>query len=95
MDIELESRVCALELLTAQLISEYLRTVPDPNAQASWAREQLVRLADDMAMRTDRVDEEARFRAAVKEHIRNILDQATARAVKMPMRQPSYPASPG
>ena len=30
MDIELRARVYSLELLTTQLISEYLRTVPEP-----------------------------------------------------------------
>jgi len=38
MDIDTHGRVYALELLTTQLISEYLRTVPDPTAQTKWAR---------------------------------------------------------
>jgi hypothetical protein len=38
MDVEVKARLYALELLTTQLISEYLRTVPEPVKQAEWAR---------------------------------------------------------
>jgi len=50
MEIETTTRLYALELLTTQLISEYLRSVPDPDGQASWARRQLYGAADGMTI---------------------------------------------
>jgi hypothetical protein len=95
MDIDLEARVCALELLTAQLISEYLRTVPDPAAQARWARDQLRRFAEERATQTDNLDERARLRVSIDAHVGGLLEQALARAAAIPLQQPSYPQSPG
>ena len=95
MDIELKTRIYALELLTTQLISEYLRTVPDPTAQAHWARDHLRRVADVLPVESQSLDEEARLRASVKDHLTRTLDGALARAVTTPLRQLFYPASPG
>lgn len=95
MDIELKARIYALELLTTQLISEYLRTVPDPTAQAHWAADHLRLVADGLSIETESLDEEARLRASIKDHLARVLDGALARAVTTPLRQPSYPASPG
>jgi hypothetical protein len=36
--MDMAARIDALDLLTTQLISEYLRTVPDAGAQTKWAR---------------------------------------------------------
>jgi hypothetical protein len=90
MDIETKARVHALELLTTQLISEYLRTVPDPEAQASWAREHLHGMADQVAVETESLDEEARLRVAIKDEVSRILGAALARARSIPLVRPSY-----
>jgi hypothetical protein len=54
MDLDMTARVYALELLTTQLISEYLQTVPDPAAQTKWARRHLHLLAEGMPVETGR-----------------------------------------
>jgi hypothetical protein len=41
IDLDMKARGHMLELLTTQLISEYLRTVADPGAQTKWARQHL------------------------------------------------------
>ena len=94
MDLDTRARVYALELLTTQLISEYLRTVPDPAAQTKWAREHLHRLADGMAVETESLDEEARLRVAIKEDVTGILETALARAKATPLHPPSYETGP-
>ena len=53
MAIERTSRLYALELLTTQLISEYLRSVPDPVGQVRWATEHLLGAADGMRLDAD------------------------------------------
>jgi hypothetical protein len=94
MDIDMKARVYALELLTTQLISEYLRTVPDPAAQTKWAREHLHRLADGMPVETEGFDEEARLRVGIKADVSGILETALARAKTTPLRPPSYEIGP-
>jgi hypothetical protein len=84
MDREMRSRVYALELLTTQLISEYLRTVPDPKAQASWARTHLHEAAATMPVDAVGFDEEARLRVGIKEQVTRILDTALSRALAAP-----------
>jgi hypothetical protein len=94
MDIEMRGRVYALELLTTQLISEYLRAVPDPAGQAKWAADHLRRLADDLPLDTGGIDEEARVRLCVKDHVGSVLDAALARALTTPLQLPSYDIGP-
>jgi hypothetical protein len=94
MDLHMTARVYALELLTTQLISEYLRTVPDPAAQIKWAREHLHRLAEEMAVATASLDDEARLRIRIKEDVTAILDAALARAQATPLRPPAYDTGP-
>jgi hypothetical protein len=53
MEVEMSGRVYALELLTTQLISEYLRTVPDAAAQTKWARGHLHEAAEIVAIETE------------------------------------------
>ena len=66
MDLDMKARVYVLELLTTQLISEYLRTVPDPVAQTNWARQHLHLLADGMPVETESLDQEVRLRVSIK-----------------------------
>jgi hypothetical protein len=94
MDLDMKARVYVLELLTTQLISEYLRTVPDPAAQTKWARQHLHLLADGMPVETVSLDDEARLRASIKESLTNILGTALARAQTTPLRPPSYETGP-
>ena len=94
MDIELRARVYSLELLTTQLISEYLRTVPEPAQQAAWAREHLRRIADTVPVQSDSLDEEARMRSAMKDDIGRILAEALARAQTTPLRPRSWDMGP-
>jgi hypothetical protein len=84
MDLEMRSRVYALELLTTQLISEYLRTVPDPKAQANWARALLHESAETLRIDADGLDEEARLRIGIKEQVTRLLDAALSRALAEP-----------
>jgi hypothetical protein len=94
MDLDMTARVYALEMLTTQLISEYLRTVPDPAAQTNWARQHLHLLADGMPVETESLDDEARLRVSIKESLTNILGTALARAQTTPLRPPSYESGP-
>jgi hypothetical protein len=94
MDLETKARVYALELLTTQLISEYLRTVPDATTQTKWAREHLHRLADGMVVETESLDEEARLRLSIKADVSAILETALVRAKATPLRPPSYETGP-
>jgi hypothetical protein len=94
MDIEMRGRIYALELVTTQLISEYLRTVADPAGQVKWAADHLRRVADGLAVETDGLDEEARLRASIKDHVRRMLDTALMRAQTTPLRPPSYDTGP-
>jgi len=95
MEIDLAARVHAVELLTTQLVSEYLRSFPDAAARALSARGELSRLADNLSLGSDRPDEAARLQAAIKHELARLLDGALARAEGMKLQQPSYPASPG
>lgn len=94
MDLDMKARVYALELLTTQIISEYLRTAPDPAAQTKWARQHLHLLSDGMPVETGSLDEEARLRVSIKERVTNILETALARAQTIPLRSPSYETGP-
>lgn len=89
MDIETTARVYALELLTTQLIAEYLRSVPDPTGQVKWTQENLRGAADSLAIETANLDEEARLRVCIKEDVTRILVAALARAKATPLRPPS------
>ena len=53
MDVEMRGRMYALELLTTQLISEYLRTVPDAPAQTKWARGHLPEAAETLTVEAE------------------------------------------
>jgi len=86
MEVELAARVYALELLTTQLISELLRTVPDPIQQAIWGQSHLHHLADGVPVHTESLDEEARLRVRIKAHTARILDTALAHAQTAPHR---------
>jgi hypothetical protein len=94
MDLDMRARFYALELLTTQLISEYLRTVPDPAAQTKWASEHLPGMTDALAVETETLDEEARLRVSIKENVTRILDTALARAKSIPLVRPSYDTGP-
>jgi hypothetical protein len=94
MEIETTTRLYALELLTTQLIAEYLRSVPDPDGQANWAKRQLHGAADGMAIEMASLDEEARLRLGVKDNVTRILGAALARAKATPFRQPPYDTGP-
>jgi hypothetical protein len=85
MDAEMRGRVYALELLTTQLISEYLRTVPDPAAQTTWARGQLHGAAETLAVEAESLDDEARLRVGIKGHVTRILDAALLRTQATPL----------
>jgi hypothetical protein len=86
MEVELAARVYALELLTTQLISELLRTVPDPIQQVTWGKGHLHHLADGLPVHTESLDEEARLRVRIKAHTERILDTALAQAQTAPLR---------
>ena len=90
MPLELHARVRALELLTTQLISEYLRSTPEPAKQAAWARDLLHRLAEVMPVESDSLDEETRMRVRIKESVTGLLDDALARAQTVPLRPRSW-----
>jgi hypothetical protein len=95
MGAGLKSRIYALELLTTQVISEYLRSVPDPAAQAQWAKQHLHALADALRVEANGFDDEARLRVGIKADISRIIDDVAARAQTIPLRQPSYDVPPG
>lgn len=94
MDIDTTARLYALELLTTQLISEFLRTVPEPEKQAAWAREHLHRLAETMPVESGGFDEEARLRVTIKDAVGRTLDAALLRAQTTPLRPPSWDTGP-
>jgi hypothetical protein len=85
MDVEMRGRMYALELLTTQLISEYLRTVPDAAAQTKWAKGHLHEAAETLAVETESLDDEARLRVGMKGHVNRILDAALLRAQATPL----------
>ena len=88
MDLEMCARAYALELLVTQLISEYLRAVPDPPAQAKWARAHLHDAAETLAIEAESLDDEARLRIGIKEKLTRILEAALTRAqaISPPLR---------
>jgi hypothetical protein len=94
VEIELKTRVYALELLTTQLISEYLRSVADPAQQARWARQHLHHAADALPIFTDNLDEEAQLRSGVKAEVSRILEAALARAQTTPLLPRSWDIGP-
>ncbi len=94
MESPLRARIYALELLTTQLISEYLRATPEPAKQAEWARDHLQRLAEIHTVESDSLDDEARLRLAIREDIAGILDAALARAQSLPRRPRSWDIGP-
>lgn len=85
MSIEIEARVHAFELLLTQLISEYLRGVPDSRQQAAYAREQLARAAAQMPLPSRSLDEEAKLRVRIEEEVARVLDAALQRTVTIPL----------
>lgn len=85
MDVEMNGRIYALELLTMQLISEYLRSVPDAVAQTKWARGHLHGAAESLVIETESLDDEARLRIGIKGHIDRILNAALLRAQTTPL----------
>ena len=92
--IEMRGRLCALELLTTQLISEYLRTVPDAPAQTKWARGHLHEAAETLAVETESLDDEARLRVGIKGHLNRVLDTALLRAQATPLIPRVWDAGP-
>jgi hypothetical protein len=94
MDIETTARIYALELLVTQLISEYLRSVADPEEQARWATDHLRGAAEAMPVQAAGLDEEARIRLRVKDDVSGILAAALARAKAIPLRPPSWDRAP-
>ncbi|HEX7970072.1 MAG TPA: hypothetical protein VF502_17745 [Stellaceae bacterium] len=94
MESPLRARIYALELLTTQLISEFLRATPEPAKQAEWAREHLQRLAEIHPVESDSLDDEARLRVGIKEDIGRILAAALARAQTLPLRPRSWDIGP-
>jgi hypothetical protein len=85
MDVEMRGRMYALELLTTQLISEYLRTVPDAPAQTKWARGHLHEAAETLTVEAESLDDEARLRVGIKGNLNRILDAALLRAQATPL----------
>jgi hypothetical protein len=94
MEIEQRARVYALELLITQLISEYLRTVPDPRGAGQWAREHLHGAADVLIVATETLDDQARLRVGIKSEVTRVLDDALARAKATPLTQRSSDMGP-
>ncbi len=94
MESALRARIYALELLTTQLISEYLRTTPEPVRQAEWARDHLQRLAEVHPLESESLDDEARLRLGIREDLGRILDAALARAQALPLRPRSWDIGP-
>lgn len=94
MEVELRARVYSLELLAIQLISEYLRTTPEPAKQAAWALDHLQRIAETMPVGSDGFDDEARLRLGIKNHIAQTLGAALARAQTTPLRPRSWDIGP-
>jgi hypothetical protein len=95
MDVEMSGRVYALELLTTQLISEYLRTVPDAPAQTKWARGHLHEAVETLAVETESLDDEARLRVGIKGHLNRILDAALLRSQAIPLIPRVWDTGPG
>lgn len=94
MEAPLRARIYALELLTTQLISEYLRQTPEPARQAEWARDHLQRMAEIHPVESESLDDEARLRVLLREDIARILDAALARAQALPLRPRSWDIGP-
>jgi hypothetical protein len=69
--------------------------VPDPAAQAQWAKQHLHALADALRVDADGFDDEARLRVGIKADISRIIGDAAARAQTIPFRRPSYDVPPG
>ena len=85
MDIEMQARLCATELLLRQMISEYLRSAPDPREQANHTREQLRWAIARMPLETQSLDDEAKLRVRIEDKIAEILDLALQRTVAIPL----------
>ena len=84
MDIELQARLCATELLLTKVISEYLRSAPDPREQANYAREQLRWAIARMPLEAQSLDE-AKLRVRIEDNIIKILDAALQRTTAIPL----------
>jgi hypothetical protein len=80
MDIQTTARLSALELLTTELLSAHLLTVPDPESEVTWAIDHLRNAIDAMPIGNGTAKEMATLRAAVKDDLNRILKAALAQA---------------
>jgi hypothetical protein len=80
MDIQTTARLSALELLTTELLSARLLTVPDPELEVTWAIDNLCEAVDAMALGKGSAEDVARLPAAVKDDLSRILKAALAQA---------------
>ena len=90
MDIEAKARLHAIELLVTQLISEYLRMVPDPRGQVAHAGEQLHRTAQQIPIDAADLDEEARLRVRIQDVVDEILQAALRQVQAIPAAPRSW-----
>lgn len=86
MDIQTTARLSALELLTTELLSAHLLTVPDSEFEVNWAIEQLRKAVDAMEIGSGTAKEITVLREAVKDELSRILKAALAQ-VKQAGRQ--------
>ena len=80
MHIQTMARLSALELLTTELLSAHLLTVPDPEPDVAWAVDQLNKVVDAMPTRDLSAGETVKLRTAVKDDLSRILKAALAQA---------------
>jgi hypothetical protein len=80
MDIQTTARLSALELLTTELLSARLLTVPDPELEVTWAIDHLCQAVDATAPGKGSTEDMTRLSAAVKEDLSRILKAALAQA---------------
>ncbi len=80
MDIQTTARLSALELLTTELLSAHLLTVPDSELEVTWAIDHLRSVVDAMPFGNATAKDMATLRAAVKDELSRILNAALAQA---------------
>jgi hypothetical protein len=80
MDIQTAAHLSALELLTTELLSAHLLTVPESELEVTWAIDHLREAVDAMPVGNRTAKDIATLRTAVKDDLSRILKAALAQA---------------